>query len=209
MNKRSILSSVVMGAGVLISLIAILIYIFPQIYLYSENRNFEKMREKSKLDCDAMPLHCLLEKGNLDEISFYLQSEGPLELKDNWGQSALLWAILKNKGAFISTLLNNGADPNTKDENGMSILYQTIVWEKYEVATLLLKHGADINYLSGNDYSETIMHFCVMNNRLNCVNYLLENGANKYLKDSFGYTVIDRINTHTHISKDIDEALRE
>ncbi len=209
MNKRSFLSGIVIGAGAVISLIALFIYFLPELYLYSENRNFKNTRKKSELDCNAMPLHCLVEEGEPDDINNYIQRGGSLELKDNWGQSALLWALRNNKGSSVPILLHAGANPNTKDENGTSILYQAIVLENYDIADSLLQNGVDINLLSGNEYPETPLHFCVMRNRLDCVQYLLRKGASKYLQDSFGYTVFDRLKTHTRISKEIAEVLKK
>ena len=56
---------------------------------------------------------------------------------------------------------------------------------------------------------KTALHYSVMKNKTECVKYLLEHGANKNLKDSFGYTVFDRIQTHDHISKDIAQLLKK
>ena len=56
---------------------------------------------------------------------------------------------------------------------------------------------------------KTVLHYSVMKNKTECVKYLLEHGANKNLKDSFGYTVFDRIQTHDHISKDIAQLLKK
>lgn len=208
MNKQSFISGFVVGAGTAILLIGLFIYFLPQLYLYTENNNFAKLREKSELDCDSMPLHCLLEDENIEGVKKYLQNGQPLELKDNWGQSALLWSLRNNKTDFIPILLDAGADPNTKDETGMSILYLALMWEKYVVADLLIAHGADIDLLNDNDYPETALHHCVMKNKLKCVNYLLAQGANKHIQDSFGYTVFDRVRAHEHIGREIGEALR-
>lgn len=201
------MSGLAIGLLVTITLVVLLVGSYSAFYSHSENRNFETLRKKSELDCDALPLHCMVEGGRLGEISSYIQRGGPLELKDNWGQSALLWALRRDKGTLVPILLHAGADPNTKDDSGMSILYQAIVWEKYDIADLLLLHGADIDLLSGNQYPETPLHYCVMKNRLDCVQYALGKGANKDVHDSFGYTVLDRVMTHNHISKEIGEAL--
>ncbi len=39
-------------------MLVMLFFAMPYIYLYSENSNFRELREKSKLDCAKMPLHC-------------------------------------------------------------------------------------------------------------------------------------------------------
>jgi hypothetical protein len=64
-------------------------------YLYgtSENNYFEANRKKSLLDCEQLPLHCLIREGDEVGVNAYIQSKAKLELNDGWGQSALLWAI--------------------------------------------------------------------------------------------------------------------
>jgi len=156
-----------------------------------------------------MPLHCLVRDGEIEEISKCAKSRKDLELKDNWGKTALFWALDKEKYQIVNNLLALKADPNTKDEDGKTIFYRAIELEKYDIASVLLEYGADINKLSGDQYPETALHFCVMQNRLKCVQYLLVHGANKHLKDSFGYTIFDRVKMHKHISKEIDEVLKK
>lgn len=207
MNRQIFKTTVLIVAGGVVLLIGLIKYVLPELYLYTENRNFEKLRKKSELDCITMPLHCLVDKEDLEGIKRYIQSGKSLELKDNWGQSAILWALRHKKSTFIPVFLDAGADPNTKDERGISILYKALQMEKFSVADQLIQHGADINMLNNNEYPETALHFCVMKNKLGCVKYLLSHGASKQIKDSFGYTVLDRVETHDHIHKEISEAL--
>ena len=207
MSKRNFLKGIFVGAGIVISLLVLLYFAMPEIYLYTENRNFANLREKTKLDCLTMPLHCLVRDENIEEISKYVNSGKNLELKDNWGRTALFFALWNGKSNIVSKLLDTGADANTKDENGISVFHQAVISGKYDVANELLARGADIDGFNGNQYPETTLHYCVMKNKPECVLYLVEHGANIYLKDSFGYTVFDRIQTHDHISKEIGELL--
>lgn len=208
MNKKNFISGLIVGASIVVILIGLFIYYLPQLYLQAENSNFEKIRKKSELNCATMPLHCLLESADTEGINKYIESGRNLELKDNWGQSAMFWALRKGKDDFIPILLDAGSDSNTKDETGMTILYQALLWEKYNVAELLIVHGADVDLLSDNKYPETILHRCVMRNKLECVKFLLAHGANKHIQDTFGYTVFDRVRTHDHISSEIGEVLK-
>lgn len=197
------------GAGTVVLLVVSFIYFLPQLYLHTENSNFEKLRLKSALDCDLMPLHCLLDDNDMQGIENYIRSGRNLELKDNWGQSAMLWALRNNKVDPVPMLLEAGADPNTSDEKGISILYQALAWDNYEVADQLIEHGADIDLLNGFEYPETILHHCVMKNKPTCVEYLLRQGADRHIRDSFGYTVFDRVKTHDHISREIGDMLKK
>ena len=207
MSKPSFIKGVLVGAGIVIGLLVLLFFAMPYIYLYTENSNFAKLREKSELNCEKMPLHCLVRDENMEEIAKYVGSGKDLELKDNWGKTALFWALDKEKYHIVNNLLTLNANPNTKDENGISVFHQAVIWGKYDVANELLARGADIDGFNGNQYPETTLHYCVMKNKPECVLYLVEHGANIYLKDSFGYTVFERIQMHDHISKEIGELL--
>ena len=209
MASKSFIKGVAFGAGIAIALIGLLIYFLPWLYVHTENRNFANLRKKSELNCETMPLHCAVQDDDIEEINRYISNGGNLELKDHWGRSALFWALSKEKYHTVTLLLNAKADPNTKDENGISIFHQAVAWGKYDVADELLSKGADINAMNGSEYPETTLHYCVMKNKPECVIYLLEHGANKYLEDSFGYTVFERVQTHDHISKEIGELLKK
>jgi ankyrin repeat protein len=207
MSKPSFIKGVLVGAGIVIGLLVLLFFAMPYIYLYTENSNFAELRKKSELNCEKMPLHCLVRDENIEEITKYVKSGKDLELKDNWGKTALFWALDKEKYHIVNNLLTLNANPNTKDENGISVFHQAVIWGKYDIANELLARGADIDGFNGNQYPETTLHYCVMKNKPECVLYLVEHGANIYLKDSFGYTVFERIQMHDHISKEIGELL--
>ena len=60
MSKRSFLKGALVGAGIVIGLLVLLFFAMPYIYVYTENRNFAELRVKSELNCEKMPLHCLV-----------------------------------------------------------------------------------------------------------------------------------------------------
>ena len=156
-----------------------------------------------------MPLHCLVRDEQIDKIHQYTAEGKDLELKDNWGKTALFWAVSKDKPLMVSKLLRLNANPNTKDENGRSVFYQLMAWGKFDMANELLDNGADINAYNDNKYPETALHYCVMKDNPECVSYLLDKGANKHIKDSFGYTVFERVRMHDHISKEVGILLQK
>lgn len=207
MSKHSFLKGALAGAGVVIGFLLLAFFAMPYIYVYTENNNFAKLRTKSGLDCETMPLHCFVRDENMEAITKYANSGKELESKDNWGKTALFWALDKEKHHIVRILLDLKANPNTRDENGISVFHQAVVLRKYDVANELLASGADIDGFNGIRYPETTLHYCVMKNRPECVRYLVEHGADIYLKDSFRYTVFERIQMHNHISKEIGALL--
>lgn len=209
MSQRRFSEGVLVGAGLVIGLLVLLFFALPNLYLQTENSNFAKLRKKSELNCETMPLHCLVRDKDKEAISAYVTSGKNLELKDHWGKTALFWALSNQQTDMVYLLLALKANPNTTDENGVSVFYQAVVWGQYALANQLLQRGADIDAFNGHRYPETALHYCVMKDQPTCVSYLLEHGANKTLKDSFGYTVFDRIKTHDHISKETAQLLEK
>ena len=203
MSKRSFAAGVLLGAGSVIGLLALLLFAMPYVYLYTENSNFARLRKKSELNCETMPLHCLVRDGKTAEIEKYAEPDDKLELTDNWGRTALLWALVHDKRAIAHRLLTLNANPNSRDDNGISVFHHAVVAGKYDMADALLASGADIDGFNGNRYPETALHHCVMKNKPECVRYLIERDANMHLKDAFGYTVFERIRVHDHIDEEI------
>lgn len=203
MSKHSFLKGVLVGAGVVITLLVLLFLAMPYLYLQTENSNFAKLREKSQLDCQSMPLHCLIQDGDREGVATYIGNGGDLELRDNWGRTALFWAISQGRDEFVDMLMAAKADADTRDENGTTVLYQTLAWSKFDIADKLLAGGADIDAMSGDRHPETPLHFCVMKDRPQCVSFLLDRGADRYLRDSFGYNVFDRVRMHEHIGREV------
>lgn len=203
-----ILRRMAIGVGGLALLSALLFLALPYIYLYMENRNFAALQERSVLNCETMPLHCIVDTGSAEVIARYIQSGQTLEAQDNWGQTALLWAIWYGKDDAVRQLLKAGANPNTLDQRGVSALLQFMRGGKFELAALWLDSGGDIDLLIEETDSQTVLHNCVMYNETACVRFLLENGADFTIEDNYGYSVLKRVQVHTHINAEITRMIK-
>ncbi len=78
-----------------------------------------------------------------------------------------------------------------------------------EVVEMLLKQGANPNYLSGYKLS-SCLHYCYYHTDLSIIHTLIEAGADPYIKDRDGETVLDLIemNTNSAYMKTRAEILR-
>ena len=186
-----------------------------EIYLWTENRNFEKLREKSTLHCDTMPYHCAVRDHDFVQIQVLRDDGVALESKDSWGRSVLFWLAWNSPESMdeIESLLKLGLDPNTTSESGETIFHystQIGITDEFVLATLLLEYGAHIDDLTtsgyGTDFS-TSLHSCVMDNNVACTKFLLEHEARTDVEDSYGYTVIERLEMHTHINNEVKQLL--
>lgn len=201
------------AAGLLGGVLALALGVLALGYLYawSENRNFEKMREKSKLDCEVMRLHCLVDAGDLAEIRTLLESGQGLEARDGWGRTALFFALMQDKTEIGELLVAHGANPNTQDETGRSVFREAVRIGRFAFADKLIAAGADMDAIDHiksrrtanpdsrleHSYSNTAIENCIQYRKLECVSYLIENGADLDVKDSHGLTARERIEAHS------------
>lgn len=177
------------------------------LYGWSENRNFEALRRKSELDCSRIPLHCAVRDEDHVAVADYFANGGDPELTDGWGRTALLWAVQNDRHELVGALLSGGSNPNARDATGASVFYRAVGAGAYEIADTLLVAGAEIDAMNGDRDLQTTLHYCVMQNRKECVEFLLARGADRGLEDSFGYTPLQRVELHDHIDASIGELL--
>ena len=198
------------GGPVVLALVGILGWVaVSYLYGWTENRNFEQLRRKSELDCTRLPLHCAVRDEDSSSIADYLATGGDLELVDGWGRTALFWAVQNARLGVVGGLLSGGADANTRDETGSFVFYRAIAGGAYETADQLLAAGAEIDAMNGDSDLQTALHYCVMQNQRECVEFLLVRGADRQLEDSYGYTPLQRVELYDHIDARIGELLRK
>jgi len=103
------------------------------------------------------------EKGSLDLVSKLLELEAHLELKDNWGNTALFYAIdaKQNNLQIVSFLLDKGADPNAKCKNGTTPLFRAVEINNLLIVETLLKKKCNIfvkQESTGNETAQGISY---------------------------------------------------
>lgn len=177
-----IIALIVVVLGIAVSALK---YYLGQQLLNQENKNFQLMREKSKLDCSVLSIHCAIRDKNLSLLNAIQPNSPQLEAVDGWGRTPLYFAVdyAADKEA-VDMLLNKGANPNIYNENGSPVLFSALEMKRYEIAKSLLNNGAyaDMEVTGASNivgfYPIYIpLGFCVANNDLGCVTLLLDHGA--------------------------------
>ncbi len=119
-----------------------------------------------------------------DMVEFLIRNGAKLNLRDNEGKTALLWAasnslpnaeILVANDAKVNLAANDGMTPFLQASLGVSSGKVTI-----EMCDLLRKNGANINAgLSRKSaMGWTALHYAVINGDVELVKYLIKYGAN-------------------------------
>lgn len=159
-----------------------------QIYLATENKNFEKLREKTRLKCEKTPLHCAIKISDKQLFNKHIEDGIDLELKDDWGRTALHWAADNNYIYYTAELIMLGANINTINTAGIPAIVSVSGKKHLEIVRLLVTCGADINQINDWPGKSTALHNAVRTKNYDLVELLLKNGASLSEKDSYGYT---------------------
>ena len=120
-----------------------------------------------------------------DDMVAYLISKGAdLNLKDNEGKTALLWAA-SNSLENAKILVKNGAKVNEAANDGMTPFLQSTLGVSsgkvpIEMCELLRKNGANVNaaLTRKNATGWTALHYATVNGDIDLVKYLIKHGAN-------------------------------
>ena len=119
-----------------------------------------------------------------DMVLFLMNKDADVNLTDNNGKTALLWAA-SNSFPNAKILVDNGADVNIAANDGMTPFLQATLGVSsgkvtLEMCDLLRKKGADINasLTKNSAMGWNALHYAVINSDVELVNYLIKYGAN-------------------------------
>jgi len=140
-----------------------------------------------------------------------ISKDASLDLQDNRGATALLWAAHNNRARIVALLLENGASIDLKDNEGYTPLSWASAYGWTDVMLLLLVKGASID--ENSNEGETPLMRAADCSHPEAVRLLIEKGAALDAVDNDGKTVLERMEqryapTIVQILKDAHEARR-
>ena len=119
-----------------------------------------------------------------DLVAYLIRKGAGVNLKENEGKTALLWAA-SNSLPNAKILIENGANVNFAANDGMTPFIQATLGVSsgkvpMEMCELLRKNGANVNaaLTRKNASGWTALHYAAVNGDIDLVNYLVKNGAN-------------------------------
>jgi len=144
---------------------------------------------QEQIECAAF----LLKNGSLqpgDENWKYIVEPlrtGNLEIRFDYGLTALQLAAEKGQEGMVRYLLANGADINSRDQPGNTALHVAVRKGYRTIATLLLDAGSDVNVRDYNG-NAPIHESLTANDNFAMSTMLLNRGADPNLKNGSGST---------------------
>jgi len=121
-----------------------------------------------------------------DEATIRLALEQDIDpnSKNRYGDTALIWAVYRDRTQLAETLLQRGAKPNVAGTYRKTPMHWAAEAGLVQQLDLLLKHGAKIDIY--DDHFQTPLHFAVKKGRLQAVEYLVKHGADPNWVDEKG-----------------------
>ena len=142
-------------------------------------------------DINTMPEAVLLlfdDKPN--KAKSFLRDLIDINSQNDWGYTALMFAVMEENIPLIKNLLGAGADPNAKNNGGVSILMKWV--EDYDCTSsnmniIKILLGAGVNLNAKDNKGNTVLFFA---NDDNIIKILLGAGANPNIKNKEGQTAL-------------------
>lgn len=125
--------------------------------------------------------------GDLDDLKRYIANDPEILNRPGRGSyTPLHQAILRKKKALVTSLLQQGADPNIPTKSKQTALHIAISRSDLESAKAVLQAGADLSLKDGSGW--TPLHLAAAKNKLELAKFLLDSGADPKLLSEAGGT---------------------
>lgn len=105
-----------------------------------------------------------------------------VNVRDNEGNTALMYAIKYRRYSAVNMLIESGADLNVENHMGKTPLLRALESNEHSIVADVLNGGAEINKISLAT-EQTVLDSCVIKGKVFHVFYLLQQGADPAIHD--------------------------
>ena len=132
--------------------------------------------------------------GRIEDIKLLIEHKADLSVKDSQGRTALMYALENNKTEVIKLLVERNSDSNTLsyktgDNHGQTPLMKAIRSNDINAVKYLLEEPR-VNINAKDHTRQTALIKAVVYGRKDCVDLLLDKGADMSIEDYEGKTAL-------------------
>jgi uncharacterized protein len=164
-----------------------------QIVVNRDNQRLQAELQKGGLSRETLGMALVAAAGvnNIAAVKQLLAAGAPIEFTI-LARTPLIVAVVEQHEEVVQLLLENGANPNVSAGFDWKPLHFAITqnYASTSIIALLLEHGAYVN--SRTSLAVTPLHRAAGFCKLEVVNFLLQEGADKTLQDKYGLTAEKR-----------------
>lgn len=164
-----------------------------KIYQYISDGNVEKCKQYIEMGANVnnlvhgrkLLLNLAVIHDRIECIKILLEAGVNPNLRDDFEYTAI---HLARSVDAIKLLLQHNADIHIKTNDGCTVLHSMAAWgNSNKCIEYFIEQGLDINEtdMGGN----TPLHTALFRNNIECVKFLIDNGANTEIKNNRGYTI--------------------
>ncbi|KAF2397771.1 hypothetical protein EJ06DRAFT_523687 [Trichodelitschia bisporula] len=124
--------------------------------------------------------------GRINILNLLLENGGNIDAKDEWQQTALIWATILEFDKMASFLIKAGADIHVIDKDGRNSLSYAVASDREQLVALFLNHGVDADI--PDIHCETPLFHAVQHRSYKSVIRLLEHGVFADPRNDLGWT---------------------
>ncbi|MHB0999150.1 MAG: ankyrin repeat domain-containing protein [Armatimonadota bacterium] len=124
-----------------------------------------------------------IQKTDIKTLRELLESGIDANTRDQYGRSALIYAVVDGNTEVVKILIENKADINMRDNEGWTALHAAAEEYRVEIAKILLNNGAEVD--AQDSYGNTPLFRAIINSRERgeLIKLLLQHGADKNMKN--------------------------
>lgn len=128
----------------------------------------------------------------LECVQTLLDHNADINLTDMEGETAVFMAMKEYNDWFFDFLAKSGANIELPNKNGSNLLQYAAIRNDLDACMKLVSLGANVNARNGVGY--TALHFAVLQKiNYGILEFLVSKGADVSIKDNFGETYMDII----------------
>lgn len=164
----------------------------PLHHAKTKQETISLLNQGADIDCidedGWSPLMIAASSNNIEKSSILIQNNANLNIQNSFGNTALHYAVSKNYTPIVKLLIDAGA-LLLKNEVGQTPVHRAAVRGWLDALILLGKESINVTDNQGN----TALHLTAEESEIGAMEYLIEIGADKSIRNRDGKLAVDLV----------------